>query len=125
MARQIYVNLSVKNLERSKVFFSDLGFTFDPDYSNDVAVCMIISENIYVMLLTEPFFATFTAKPICDAKSSTEVLVFLSCDSCTKVDKLVEKSLIADGTAPRKPQDHGFMDTGSKILTGTFGNSLT
>lgn len=109
MARQIYVNLSVKNLERSKVFFSDLGFTFDPDYSNDVAVCMIISENIYVMLLTEPFFATFTAKAICDAKSSTEVLVCLSCDSRTEVDKLVEKALIAGGTAPRKPQDHGFM----------------
>lgn len=78
------------------------------------------------MLLTELFFATFTEKPICDAKSSTEVLVCLSCDSRTEVGKLVEKTLIARGTASRKPEDHGFM-YGHRFedIDGHFGNSFT
>lgn len=109
MARQIYVNLPVKDLERSKAFFAHLGFSFNPQYSNEVAACMVVADDIFVMLLGEPFFATFTTKPICDARSSTEVLVCLSCASRAEVDDLVARALAAGGTAPRRPQDHGFM----------------
>jgi len=109
MARQIYVNLPVKDLDRSRTFFSILGFTFSPKFSSDVAACMVIDENIFVMLLAGEFFATFTAKSICDANSSTEVLVCLSCASRAEVDGLVGKALAAGGAAPRSPQDDGFM----------------
>lgn len=106
---QIFVNLPVKNIERSRAFFSALGYSFNPQFSNDSALSMIVSDTIYVMLLAEPFFQTFTAKPIADATKSTEVLVCLSCASRAEVDALVAKALAAGGTAPRAPQDHGFM----------------
>lgn len=106
---QIFVNLPVKNIERSRAFFSALGYSFNPQFSNDSALSMIVSDTIYVMLLAEPFFQTFTAKPIADASKSTEVLVCLSCASRAEVDALVAKALAAGGTAPRAPQDHGFM----------------
>ncbi|HJV68523.1 VOC family protein [Ideonella sp.] len=106
---QIFVNLPVKNIERSRAFFSALGYSFNPQFSNDSALSMIVSDTIYVMLLAEPFFQTFTAKPIADASESTEVLVCLSCASRSEVDALVAKALAAGGTAPRAPQDHGFM----------------
>lgn len=106
---QIFVNLPVKNIERSRAFFSALGYSFNPQFSNDSALSMIVSDTIYVMLLAEPFFQTFTAKPIADATKSTEVLVCLSCGSRAEVDALVAKALAAGGTAPRAPQDHGFM----------------
>jgi predicted lactoylglutathione lyase len=109
MPTQIYVNLPVKNVERSRAFFSALGYSFNPHFSNDSALCMVVSDTIYVMLLAEPFFQTFTGKPIADATRSTEVLVCLSCDSWVEVDTLVAKALAAGGTAPRAPQDHGFM----------------
>jgi len=106
---QIFVNLPVKNVERSRAFFSSLGYSFNPQFSNDSALCMVVSDTIYVMLLAEPFFGTFTTKPIADATKSTEVLVCLSCASRAEVDALVSKALGAGGTAPRAPQDHGFM----------------
>lgn len=81
MPQHIYVNLPVKDLERSKAFFAALGFNFNPQFSDDKAACMVVSDTIYVMLLTEPFFAGFTDKPIADAHRSTEVLVCLSRDS--------------------------------------------
>jgi hypothetical protein len=81
MAREIYVNLPVRDLERSKRFFSTLGFGFEPKFSDHNAACMIVADNIHVMLLTEPFFRTFTSKAVCDTKTSTEVLVCLSCRS--------------------------------------------
>ncbi|MFO1340835.1 MAG: VOC family protein [Burkholderiaceae bacterium] len=109
MPTQIFVNLPVKNVERSRAFFSALGYSFNPQFSNDSALCMIVSDTIYVMLLAEPFFQGFTAKPIADATKSTEVLVCLSCDSRAEVDALVAKALAAGGTAPRAPQDHDFM----------------
>jgi predicted lactoylglutathione lyase len=109
MHQQIYVNLPVKNLERTKAFFASLGFTFNPQFSNEQAACMVIGENIYAMLLVESFFQSFTKKPIADATKSTEVLVCLSCESRAKVDELVAKALAAGGTAPNAPQDHGFM----------------
>ncbi|MFO1340702.1 MAG: VOC family protein [Burkholderiaceae bacterium] len=109
MPTQIFVNLPVKNVERTRAFFSALGYQFNPQFSNDSALCMVVSDTIHVMLLAEPFFQSFTAKPIADATKSTEVLVCLSCDSRAEVDGLVAKALAAGGSAPRAPQDHGFM----------------
>ena len=81
MKTQIYVNLPVKDLRRSNNFFRNLGFQLDPKFSNDQASCVVLGENMFVMLLVESFFKTFTNKPICDATKSTEVLVCLSCES--------------------------------------------
>ena len=108
MARKIFVNLPVRNMERSKAFFSALGFSFNPRFTNEQGACMVISEDIYAMLLVEPFFQTFTKKPVWDGRTR-EVLVCLSCDSREEVDALVKKALAAGGTAPNAPQDHGFM----------------
>lgn len=109
MHKQIFVNLPVKDVERTKAFFSKLGFGFNPDFSNEQALSMVIGENIFAMLLAEPFFQGFTKKPIADATKTTEVLVCLSCESRAEVDQLVAKAVAAGGTAPNPPQDHGFM----------------
>jgi hypothetical protein len=110
MNKQIFVNLPVKNLEKSRSFFSALGFTFNPQFSNDSGACMIISENsIYAMLLTEEFFKTFTGKPLANGHETTEVINCLSCESREEVDALVAKAVAAGGKAPRPTVDHGFM----------------
>ena len=109
MHKQIYVNLPVKDLARSRAFFSSLGFDFNPQFSNDQGACMIIGENIFAMLLAEPFFQGFTSKPISNARETTEVLTCLSCESREEVDALVAKALAAGGRAPNPKQDHGFM----------------
>ncbi|OWW19613.1 VOC family protein [Noviherbaspirillum denitrificans] len=109
MNKQIFVNLPVKDLERTKAFFGALGYSFNAQFTNDKAACMVVSEEIYVMLLTEPFFQGFTGKAIADAHKVTEVLLCLSCDSRAEVDDLVAKAIAAGGKAPREPQDHGFM----------------
>ena len=109
MGRQIYVNLPIKNMERTKAFFSSLGFGFNPQFTNDSGACMIVADDIYVMLLTEGFFQGFTKKPVADASKSTEVLMCLSCQSRVEVDELVRKAVAAGGKAPNPPQDHGFM----------------
>jgi predicted lactoylglutathione lyase len=110
MHKQIYVNLPVADLPRSRAFFESLGLHFEPKFSNDQGACLVIQEgSIHAMLLTQDFFRTFTSKPIADATRSTEVLVCLSCESRGEVDALVKKALAAGGTAPRAPQDHGFM----------------
>lgn len=109
MHKQIYVNLPVDDLERSKAFFGALGFHFEPRFTNDKGACMVIGENIYAMLLAKDFFKEFSGKRLCDAQESVEVLICLSCDSRAEVDELVAKALAGGGKAPRKPQDHGFM----------------
>ena len=109
MARQIFVNLPVKDLDRSVAFFTRLGFAFNPDFTDETATCMIVSDNIFVMLLTEAKFKTFTPKTIADATRSTEVLVCLSCESRAEVDDTVRKAVAAGGTTYSEPQDHGFM----------------
>ena len=109
MAKQIFVNLPVKDLRRSVTFFTALGYTFNPQFTDENATCMIVDDNIFVMLLVEPFFKTFTKKAVADATKSTEVLVCLSCDSRAEVDDLVRKARAAGGTTPSEPQDHGFM----------------
>lgn len=109
MARKIFVNLPIKDMERSQAFFRSLGFSFNPQFTNEQGACMVVSEDIFVMLLVEPFFQGFTKKPIADARKTTEVLVCLSCESRSEVDSLVQKALAVGGTAPNAPQDHGFM----------------
>ncbi|NMM06676.1 VOC family protein [Polaromonas sp.] len=109
MSRKIFVNLPIKNMERAKAFFSALGFSFNPQFTNEQGACMVVADDIFVMLLVEPFFQTFTKKAISDASKSTEVLVCLSCESRAEVDALVKKALAAGATVPNAPQDHGFM----------------
>jgi predicted lactoylglutathione lyase len=109
MARQIFVNLPVKDLDRSVAFFTRLGFSFNPDFTDKTATCMVVSDDIFVMLLTEAKFKTFTPKAIADATRSTEVLVCLSCESRAEVDDTVQKAVAAGGTTYSEPQDHGFM----------------
>lgn len=109
MSRQIFVNLPVKNMASSQAFFKSLGFSFNPQFTNEQGACMVVADNIFVMLLIEPFFQTFTKKPVADATQSTEVLVCLSCESRAEVDDLVKKAVAAGGTTPNPPQDHGFM----------------
>ncbi|MHB9835212.1 VOC family protein [Paraburkholderia terrae] len=109
MHKQIYVNLAVNSVEKSKAFFSQLGFTFEPKFTNEQAACMVIGENIYAMLLAKDFFQTFTNRTLCNPKESTEALICLSCDSRAQVDDLAEKALAAGGAWSRPAQDHGFM----------------
>ena len=109
MHKQIFVNLPVNDLPKSRAFFEALGMTINPQFSNDQAACVVISEGIYTMLLVKDFFKGFTGKPIADATRTTEALVCLSCESRAEVDAVVAKALKAGGTAPRPPQDHGFM----------------
>ncbi|MDD5268975.1 MAG: VOC family protein [Methylococcales bacterium] len=109
MATKIFVNLPVKNLNKSIEFFTQLGYTFNPQFTDETATCMIVSEDIFVMLLTEAKFKTFTPKAICDATKYTEVLVCLSSGSRKEVDEMVCKAVAAGGATYNEPQDHGFM----------------
>jgi uncharacterized protein len=109
MARKIFVNLAVKNLNKSVEFFTKLGFTFNPQFTDETATCMIISEDIYAMLLTEAKFKTFTPKQLCDPTKSTEVLICLSCETRGEPDELVRKAVAAGGTTYSEPKDYGFM----------------
>lgn len=109
MSKKIFVNLPVKDLERSITFFGKLGYTFNQQFTDEKAACMVVSEDIYVMLLTEKFFKTFINKDVADAHKMTEVLVCLNEDSREAVDTHVEKALLAGAAETREPQDHGFM----------------
>ena len=109
MSTQIFVNVSVKDLKRSKEFFSKLGYTFNPQFTNDDAACMIISENIFAMLLTEAHFKQFTKKQIADSTKTTEVMIALSAPSKEAVTAIVEKAFAAGGKRYSDPVDHGFM----------------
>jgi uncharacterized protein len=107
--QQIFVNLPIKDMQRSQAFFRSLGYDFNPQFTNDQGACMVVSEHIFVMLLVEPFFQTFIKKPISDAHKATEVLVCLSCTSRAEVDEQVRKAVAAGAKTPNAPQDHGFM----------------
>jgi predicted lactoylglutathione lyase len=109
MHSEIYVNLPVKDLKRSVEFFTKLGYTFNPQFTDENATCMILGDKLYVMLLTEKFFSSFTNKGVTDTSQSTEVLTCVSCDSKARVDELVAKARAAGGKVPRQAQDHGFM----------------
>ncbi|HLN61789.1 MAG TPA: VOC family protein [Symbiobacteriaceae bacterium] len=109
MARQIYVNLAIADVERTRAFYTALGFRVEEKYSGEKSLCLAIEENIYVMLLAREYFQTFTPKAVTDARESTEVLVCISCDSRAEVDELVAKAVAAGGRIPREKQDLGFM----------------
>jgi hypothetical protein len=109
MSTKIFVNLPVKDLNRSIDFFTGLGFTFNPQFTDETATCMVVSEDIFVMLLTHDKFKTFTPKEICDATKSTEVLVCLSLESRERVGEMVRKAVTAGGSTYNDPKDHGFM----------------
>ena len=109
MATQIFVNLPVKDLNRSVDFFTKLDFKFNPQFTDEKATCMIVGDNIFVMLLVEEFFKTFTNKSIADATKSTEVLLALSAESREKVDEMINNAIKAGGSAPNPKQDQGWM----------------
>lgn len=109
MTKQIFVNLPVKDLSRTVEFFKRLGFTFNPQFTDENATCMIINDNIFVMLLVEKFFKTFTKKEICDTAKDTEVIIALSTESREKVDEMMQNVFEAGGKESREPQDHGWM----------------
>jgi hypothetical protein len=109
MSRKIFVNLPVRDLKKSILFFENLGFSFNPQFTDETASCMIISDDIYAMLLTQDKFETFSPNPICDANKSTEVLICLSCHSRNEVDTLVNKAVAGGGKTYNEPKDHGFM----------------
>lgn len=107
--RKMFVNLAVRDLNRAKAFFSALGFDFNAKFTDENAACLIVSDDVYVMLLAEPFFRTFTKRDVCDTARETETLLALSCDSRNHVDQLVHQAVDAGGREAMPAQDHGFM----------------
>ncbi|ASU82787.1 glyoxalase/bleomycin resistance/extradiol dioxygenase family protein [Nocardiopsis gilva YIM 90087] len=105
MARKIFVNLPVKNLKRSVDFFTALGFSFDQQFTDENATCMIINDDAFAMLLVEDFFKGFTKKEICDASTHTEAIVALSADTRSEVDSLVDSALVAGASAANEPME--------------------
>ena len=109
MAKQIFINLAVKDLQKSMDFYTALGFTNNPQFSDNAGKCMVWSENIFVMLLTHDKFKTFATKPIADTKSNLAGLFSLSMDSLEQVNNVVNNGLKAGGTEPNELRDYGFM----------------
>lgn len=109
MAQQIFVNLAVKDLDVSKQFYESLGWSINPQFTDDTAASVVISDTIYVMLLTEPKMQEFTTKQLADPGTTTEVLNALSFESKDEVDDIMSKALANGGTEARDPQDLGFM----------------
>ena len=109
MSTQIFINLPIADLPRSLAFFKALGFSHNPQFSDDTAACIVISEHIHVMVLTEPKFRQFTSKALCDTTKSIEVINCLSCDSREQVDAMVRNAVAAGGSIYAEAIDHGFM----------------
>jgi predicted lactoylglutathione lyase len=108
-SRELFVNIAVRDLEKSKAFFTALGFTFNAQFTDDKAACMIVSDKAYFMLLTEPFFQGFTKRKPADTTTHTEAMFAISCESRAEVDQLVRKAIDAGGSHAVDPMDHGFM----------------
>jgi hypothetical protein len=109
VATSIFVNLPVNDLKKSIAFFKALGYSLNEQFSDETAASIVISENIYAMLLTHPKMKEFTQKEIADATKTTEVIVCLSCDSRADVDILADKALAAGGSKFREPMEYPFM----------------
>ncbi|MES2898161.1 MAG: VOC family protein [Pseudomonadota bacterium] len=124
MKKQITLNLPVKDLEKSKTFFSTLGFTFDARFSGENAAFMnIVGDTIQAMLTTEPFFRSLIDKPLAQAKEANEIVISLSCESREELDTLIAKAVAAGGRTPHPPEDHGFMyDQGFEDIDGHLWN---
>jgi uncharacterized protein len=109
MSKQVFINLPVADLTKSLAFFKALGYAHNPQFTDDTAACIVISDSIFVMLLTHAKFRAFTPKAICDTTKSAEVLIALSCDSRKQVDDLVARATAAGGSTYAEPKDYGFM----------------
>jgi uncharacterized protein len=109
MATNIFVNMAVKDLQKSIAFFEKLGYKFNLQFTDETAICMIISDTIYAMLMTEPKFKSFTPKSICDTTKSQETFICLSVDNKEAVDDVIKKAVAAGGKTWKEPDDHGFM----------------
>ena len=109
MHAQMFINLPVKDLPRSRQFFEGMGYSFNEQFSNEQGACLVLGEHSFAMLLTHAFFAGFTPKPIGDAQQTTNALIALSCASREKVDELVKLAEQGGATTPKPPVDHGFM----------------
>jgi len=109
MSTKIFVNLPVKDLKKSKEFFTSLGYTFNPQFTDENAACLVISEEIYAMLILPEFFKRFTRKDIVDATRGTEVIIALSAESREAVDELLKKAIAAGGKQTRDTEDYGWM----------------
>jgi predicted lactoylglutathione lyase len=109
MTRQIFINLPIQNLKRSVDFFTGLGFSFNAQFTDEKATCMIVNDSAYIMLLLKEYFGTFIKKPLSDATKQTEVLIAISAESRAGVDTLVDKALASGATVAKEPMDHGFM----------------
>ena len=109
MAKQVFINLAVKDLQKSMDFYTALGFTNNPQFSDATGKCMVWSENIFVMILSHEKFKNFTVKPIADTKSAIAGLFSVSVDSVDEVNRIVESGLAAGGTEPNEMRDYGFM----------------
>ncbi|WP_240138128.1 VOC family protein [Streptomyces sp. MUM 178J] len=109
MSQMIFVNLPVKDLGAARSFWSKLGYSFNEQFSDDTAACLVFSDTIFAMLLTEPKFKEFTRKDIADAATSTEAIIALSAESREKVDELADGALAAGGSPANEPMDYGFM----------------
>ncbi|MCU1557215.1 MAG: Glyoxalase-like domain protein [Microbacteriaceae bacterium] len=124
MSTKIFVNLPVKDLDRSKAFFGALGYSFNPQFTDENAASMVIADDIFAMLLVEPFFQGFTPKPIVDATSATEVLIALSAESREEVDALVDKAVAAGpSTTPNRRITASCTSAVFRTSTGTCGRS--
>jgi predicted lactoylglutathione lyase len=108
-SRKLFVNLAVRDLKRSVDFFTRLGFTFDPRFTDESATCMIVSDEAFVMLLVEERFKDFTKKRVCDTATHTEGLFCVSTGSRAEVDEMVKTAIEAGGSHAQDPIDHGFM----------------
>lgn len=115
MSRQVFINLPVADLPKSVAFFKALGFSNNPQFTDDAGACIVVSDTISVMLLTHGRFRDFTPKAICDTSKAVEVLLSLSCESREEVDSLVAKAISAGGSTYDKPEDFGFMYTHSFV----------
>lgn len=108
-ARKIFVNVAVRDLRRSMAFFSELGFRFHPEFTDETAACMVVNPDACVMLLSEPFFKTFTRKETCNTGSHSEALIALTCKSRVEVDQLVNRATADGGSYAMEAMDRGFM----------------
>jgi uncharacterized protein len=109
MAKQIFINLAVKDVQNSMDFYTALGFTNNPQFSDESGKCMVWSENIFLMIMTHEKFASFATKPIADTKASLAGLFSLSLDSVNEVNSMMANGLKAGGIEPNEMRDYGFM----------------
>ena len=122
-ATSIFVNITTTDLERAKDFYTSLGFTINPLFTDENAACVVLGDNVYFMVLTREYFGTFTEKEVIDPKTQAQVSIALSRDSREDVDDVLAKGLAAGGSEPRPAQDYGFMY--SRDLDDPDGNNLS